>query len=181
MINQLNSIAAFETVLMRLSIRHKQFIYQIARLDYRIFKKLVMLETVNNLILNEEQNVKSLNAAIIAAGKGKISDKLTIWKVKAEYKLFKLHIRKSKIDVVKLIINQSKLEQLKQALASLEEDILSIESQKQSILPLVNEAENEIKVENMFTFWEKARHLKEQNPVNKSIKTYLKEVYPMAS
>ena len=181
MIHSIHSIAAFETVLLKLFLKQKQFIYQIARLEYRIYKKLAMLEIVNALIVEEEQNIKSLDTATLAAGEGKVSEKLTVWKVKAEYKLFKLNIRKSKIDVVKLIINQSRLEQLKQALTSLEKDILNIESQKQSVLPLSNDSENELEIGNMFAFWKKSQQLKEQNPINQSVKTYLKEVYQMAS
>ena len=180
MLNQLNSIPAIETVLMRLSIKQKQLIYQIARLDYKIFKSLAMLEKVNFLIAEEEQNIKSLDAAIKAAGEGKVAEKLIVWKIKAEYKLFKLSIRKNKIDPIKIIINQSKLQQHRQALESVEKDILAVEAQIQNLSPLVNEDKKEIG-ENMFSFWEKARHLKEQEPVNQSIKTYLNQVYQIAS
>jgi len=160
MTHPLTSIAAIETVLMRLSIRQKQFIYQIARLDYGIFKKLAMLEIVNSLIIEEEQNIKSLNAAIIAAGKGKISEKLTVWKVKAEYKLFKLNLRKSKIDPIKLILNQSKLEQLKKALTCLEIDISMLMAQKQNVSPIFQENhKDETLNENIFTFFEKKRSI----------------------
>jgi len=127
--NPLTSIPAIETVLIRLSIKLKQLIYQIARLDYRIFKRLSMLEKVDNLIAEEVQNIKSLDAAIKAAGKGKVAEKLIAWKVKAEYKLFKLNIRKNKIDLVKIIINQSKLQQHQEALISIENDIKTWEGQ----------------------------------------------------
>jgi len=182
MIHSLNSIPAIETVLIRLSIRQKQFIYQITRLDYRIFKKLAMLEIVKNLILEEEQNIKSLNAAIIAARKGKISEKLTFWKVKAEYKLFKLNLRKSKIDPVKLILDQSKLEQLKQALASLEIDISYVIAQKQNFSPAIEENhKDETLNENIFTFFEKTKQIMDNDPVKQSIKIHLKNALKMAS
>jgi len=133
MLNQLPSLAAIETVLMKLNMKQKQLIYQIARLEYRIYKSLLKLNDVNELIMEEEQNIKSLNDAIQAAGKGKVAEKLMVWKVKAEYKLFKLNLRKNKIDITKLIINQSKLEQAKQALITLEADIAKIKIQKQNL------------------------------------------------
>jgi len=178
--NPLTSIPAIETVLIRLSIKLKQLIYQIARLDYRIFKRLAMLEKVDDLIVEEVQNIKSLDAAIKAAGKGKVTEKLIAWKVKAEYKLFKLNIRKNKIDLVKIIINQSKLQQHKEALISIENDIKTLEAQKQKLSPPINEDKKETG-ENIFIFWEKARQLKEQDPLHRSIKAYLNEVFQMAS
>ncbi len=122
--------SSIENVLMKLTFKKKNFIYTIARLEYRIWNALTMLETVNNLIAEEEENITSINAALAASGKGKVTDKLTVWKIKAEYKLFKLHLRKNKIDVVKILINQSKLEQAKQALIVLEKDIADVEKQK---------------------------------------------------
>ena len=181
MIHQLTSMAVIETVLMKLMIKQKKFIYQIARLDYRIFKSLAKLEVVNALIIEEEQNIKSLDAAIKAAGEGKIAEKLIVWKIKAEYKLFKLNLRKNKIDIAKLIFNQSKLEQLKQALIALETDIAHIETQKQSFAPAERESKIETNHESIFTFWEKAKRLKEQDPINQSVSAYLKEAFRMAS
>jgi len=180
MLNQLTSISVIETILMGLTIKQKQLIYQIARLDYRIFKGLAMLEKVNALIADEEQNIKSLEAAIKAAGEGKVAEKLIVWKVKADYKLFKLNIRKNKIDPIKIIINQSKLQQHHHALESVEKDIIALEAQIQKLSPQVNEDKIETGL-NMFTFWEKARQLKEQEPVNQSIKAYLNQVYQIAS
>ena len=178
--NSLTSISAIETVLIRLSIKQKQLIYQIARLDYRIFKRLAMLEKVDALIAEEEENIKLLGVAIQATGKGKVAEKLIAWKVKAEYKLFKLNIRKNKIDLVKIIINQSKLQQHREALISIENDIKTLEGQKRKLSPQVNEVKKATG-EDMFIFWEKARQLKEQDPVHQSIKAYLKEVFQMAS
>jgi len=174
MINQITSISAIETVLMRLSLRQKQLIYQIARLDYRIFKSLALLETVNVLINDEEHNIKSLDAAIKAAGEGNVSKKLTAWKIKAEYKLFKLHLRKNKIDPTKIIINQSKLGQHQQALIALEKDIANIKVQKQVLTPIIEK--KEIKNESILTFWQKSHQLQEQNPVNQSIRDFLKDL-----
>jgi len=176
----LTSIPAIETVLMRLTIKQKQLIYQIARLDYRIFKSLAMLEKVEALIAEEKQNIKSLDAAIEGAGEGKVAEKLIVWKVKAEYKLFKLNIRKNKIDPIKIIINQSKLQQHRQALESVEKDILTFKEQIQKLSPQVNEDKKEIG-ENVFSFWEKARQIKEQEAVHQSIKAYLNQVYQIAS
>ncbi len=176
----LTSIPAIETVLMRLTIKQKQLIYQIARLDYRIFKSLAMLEKVDALIAKEGQNIKSLNAAIKAAGEGRVAGKLILWKVKAEYKLFKLNIRKNKIDPVKIIINQSKLQQHRRALESVEKDIIAFETQIQKLSPQVNENKKETG-ENIFSFREKARQLKEHEPVNQSIKAYMNRVYRTAS
>ena len=165
---------ATETILMKLTIKQKQLIYQIARLDYRIFKSLAMLETVNVLVNEEEQNIKSLDAAIIAAGEGKVSEKFTIWKVKAEYKLFKLRLRRNKIDPTKIIINQSKLVQHQQALVALEKDIANIKTQKQVLTPVIEE--KEVNNDSMLTFWLKSQQLQEQNLINQSIRGFLKDL-----
>ncbi len=180
MINSLTSIAAIETVLMRLTIKQKQFIYQIARLEYRIYKNLLKWNEVNAIIAEEEQNIKSLNAAIRAAGKGKVAEKLVIWKTKAENKLFKLNLRKNKIDIAKVVINQSKLEQIKHALIALEKDISEIEEQKQRFSVEITENKNEMPNNSIFESWEKIRQTNEENPVNKSIKAFLKESLLMA-
>ncbi len=180
MLYKLTSIPVIETVVMRLVMKQKQLIYQIARLDYRIFKSLAMLEKVDALIAEEEQNIKSLDVAIKATGEGKVAGKLIAWKVKTEYKLFKLNIRKNKIDPIKIIINQSKLQQHRQALESVEKDILDLEAQIQRLSPQVNEDKKEVG-ENMFAFWEKARQLKEQDPVHQPIKAYLNRVFQIAS
>ncbi len=179
--NQMGSIASIETVLMKLTIKQKQLIYQIARLDYGIFKKMARLKVVNVLIEEEEENIKSLDAAVKAAGKGKVSDKLSIWKVKAEYKLFKLNLRKNKIDVIKLILNQSKLEQTKHALVSLELDIEHIKAQKQKHLPVILKNKDFIEIENLFPLWESTQAIKEKNTINQSINVYLKQKLQMAS
>ena len=180
MLHKLTSIPAIESVLIRLAMKQKQLIYQIARLDYRIFKSLAMLEKVDALIAEEEENIKSLSVAIKATGEGKVAEKLIAWKVKAEYKLFKLNIRKNKIDPVKIIIKQSKFQQHRQALESVEKDILALETQIQKLAPELNENKNEIG-ENMLKLWEKARQFNEQGPVNKSIKAYLDQVFKIAS
>ncbi len=179
MLNQSTFTAVSETVLMRLTIKQKKFIYQIARLDYRISKSLALPEVVNLKISEEEQNIKSLNAAIIAAGKGKVVEKLITWKTKAEYKLFKLMLRKNKIDIVKLIVNQSKLNQLKQALTVLEADIENFK--KQLYTPSIKESKVELKEENIFNFYERAINVKENKPFNLSVKAYLNEVFKIAS
>jgi len=181
MLNQLPSLAAIETVLMKLNMKQKQLIYQIARLEYRIYKSLLKLNDVNELIMEEEQNIKSLNDAIQAAGKGKVAEKLMVWKVKAEYKLFKLNLRKNKIDITKLIINQSKLEQAKQALITLEADLAEIIVQKQNFSKKIKEIKTVISKGINYEYWERLKQRNEENPINQSIKTYLKENFKMAS
>jgi len=178
---QLTSIAAIETVLNRLTIKQKQFIYQIARLEYRIYKSLLKWNEVNSLISEEEQNLKSLNAAIQAAGKGKVAEKLLTWKTKAEYKLFNLNLRKNKIDITKVVINQSKLEQTKLALITLGKDIAEIEKQKEHFSDKIIENKISIPNNSIFESWEKFRQTNEENPINKSINAFLKENLLMAS
>lgn len=179
--NSLTSIAAIETVLMRLTIKQKQFVYYIARLEFRIYKSLLKWEEVNGLIVEEELNIISLNAAIQVAGKGKVAEKLLTWKTKSEYKLFKLNFRKNKIHITKVIINQSKLDQIRQALIDLEMDIREIELQKQrfSFVTVIDKIE--IPKNSAFESWEKFKQTNEENPVNKSIRTFLKENLLMAS
>jgi len=178
MINSLTSVTTIETVLMKLTLKQKLFIYQIARLDYRIFKSLLKLEEVEILITEEEKNLRSVNAAIEAAGEGKIKDKLLVWKTKTEYKLFKLNLRKNKIDVVKLVLNQSKLEQLKQALSALNDDIAKIKGQKKN---LTMDNNKEITPSNALINWNKMKEMDDQNPVNQSIKIVLQQHFKMAS
>ncbi len=181
MTNSLTSIAAVETVLMRFAIKQKLFIYRIARLEYRIYKSLLKWNEVNALINDEEQNIKSLNAAITAAGKGKVAEKLLIWKTKAEYKLFKFNLRKNKTDITKLIINQSKLEQTNQALASLEKDLAQLEIQKQQFSVVITENKYDIPKKGIFESWENFRQANEENPINKSVRAFIKENLLMAS
>jgi len=178
MINSLTSVTTIETVLMKLTLKQKLFIYQIARLDYRIFKSLLKLEEVEILITEEEKNLRSVNAAIEAVGEGKIKDKLLVWKTKTEYKLFKLNLRKNKIDVVKLVLNQSKLEQLKQALSALNDDIAKIKGQKKN---LTMDNNKEITPSNALINWNKMKEMDDQNPVNQSIKIVLQQHFKMAS
>jgi len=179
MINSLTSVTTIETVLMKLTLKQKLFIYQIARLDYRIFKSLLKLEEVEILITEEEKNLRSVNAAIEAAGEGKIKDKLLVWKTKTEYKLFKLNLRKNKIDVVKLVLNQSKLEQLKQALSALNTDMIKIEGQMKNLIIMDNN--KEITPSNALINWNKMKEMDDQNPVNQSIKIVLQQHFKMAS
>ncbi len=181
MLHKLTSAAALETVLMRLTMKQKQFIYQIARLEYRIYAALMKLKTVNALIEEEKENIASLNAAIAASGKGKVADKLIIWKTKAVYKLFKYNLRKNKIDLTKLILNQSKIEQLKQALSTLEMDLQEIKNQEQNFNNVAEENKIVPAIESVFNFYEKLKLEQEENPINKSIKAYLKENLKMAS
>ncbi len=174
-----NLFSPIENALMKLTFKQKNFIYTIARLEYRIWKALTKLEIVNTLIAEEQDNINSLNAAIPAAGKGKVADKLMIWKTKAEYKLFKLNLRKNKIDVTKIIINQSKLEQTRQALIALEKDIANIEVQKPRFAETIKENKPELRYTSVFNSWERLSD--EENPVHQSIKAYLKEYFKMAS
>ena len=180
MLHKLTS-TAFENVMMKLTMKQKQFIYQIAKLEYRIQTALMKLENVTILIREEEENISSLKAAIEAAGKGKVTDKLMIWKTKAEYKLFKLNLRKSKIDLIKLAINQSKLGQLKQALASLEKDITGLEAQGKALTTNVKEVEISAKNDGLITLLKRSQRLNEQDPINQSIREFLKEALKMAS
>ncbi len=175
-----NLLSPIENTLMKLTFKQKDFIYTIARLEYRIWKALTKLEIVNTSITEAEGNIASLNAAIAAAGKGKVADKLMAWKTKAEYKLFKLNLRKNKIDVVKLVINQSKLEETKQALITLEADIEKIEMRKESIIT-VKEKKTVLNKEIIFESWNSNRQTKEENPLNQSIKAFLKANLKMAS
>ncbi len=181
MINSLTSIAAVENVIMKLTMKQKLFIYQIARLEYRIYKSLSKLNEVNLLIAEEEQNLISINAAIIAAGEGKVVDKLIVWKTKAEHKLFKLNLRKKKIDVVKLVINQSKLEQTKIALTALEMSLAWVEKQSLNLTPVIEENKQQLNSESIFTSWQKSKQSEEENPINQSIKAFIKENFKMAS
>lgn len=174
-----NLLPSIENALMKLTFKQKDFIYTIARLEYRIWKALTKLEIVNSLIHEEQDNIASLNAAIAAAGKGKVADKLLAWKTKAEYKLFKLNLRKNKIDVTKIIINQSKLEQSKQALIVLEKDIVKIEVQKPHFVEIIKGTKLALASSGIFNSWERLND--EVNPVHLSIKAYLKEHFKMAS
>jgi len=174
-----NQLTAIENALMKLTFKKKNFIYTIARLEYRIWKALTKFEIVNDLIVEELDNITSLNAAIAAAGKGKVADNLIAWKIKAEYKLFKLNLRKNKIDVVKLVINQSKLEQIKQALIALEANIEKIEIQKPNFVEIIQSSKPALPYSKVFNSWERLNV--EENPVHHSIKAYLKERFKMAS
>jgi len=182
MINSLTSIAAIENVLMKLKMKQKLFIYQIARLEYQIYKSLFKLNEINLLIAEEEQNLISLISAIKAAGEGKVADKLIAWKTKAEYKLFKLNLRKRKIDVVKIVINQSKLEQYKLALEEINKTIQGVENQEVIINKSKEVSCNVIqnKVDRSME-WEKIIFNKHPNPINQSIDNYLQKVFKMAS
>ena len=95
------TIKNMDFVLEKLIHKQKLFTYQIAKLEYKIYVGLIKLEQVNLLINNTETNIISLNAAILAAGEGEVANKLIVWKTKEEYRLFKYHLRKNKIDVIK--------------------------------------------------------------------------------
>ncbi len=141
------NIKNVDFVLEKLIHKQKLYTYQIAKLEYKIYVGLVKLEQVNLLINKMETNIKSLNAAIIASGDGEIKDKLVVWKIKAEYQLFKLGMRKNKIDVVKLILNQSKLEEVKQALIVVNQSIKvlqnpSLEETNIEYLPIATSNKN---------------------------------------
>ena len=172
---------AIENALIKLTFRQKQLIYQIARLDFRVYTTLARLDKLNGLIDEENKSISSLNSAIQAAGKGKVADKLNIWKEKAEYKLFRLNLRKSKIDLVKLLIDQSKLEQLKQALISLGRTLEEIKKQNQvaekpiAFVPLRPGANG------LYEFYIKEKGLTHDNPLQQSIRDYLKNHLKMAS
>jgi len=182
MLNKLPTISAIETVLMKLTIKQKQFIYQIARLEYSIYKRLSKWKEIEILISTEEKNIKSLNSAINAAGEGSVAEKLLVWKAKAEHKLFKLNLRKNKIDIPKLILNQSKLEQLKQALISIEADIKQIISQKETLYPVIKIGSvSETNNKDLFASWKMQKDIEKENLLTKSIAAFLKENLKMAS
>ena len=183
MTRQLTSITALENVLIKLIIRQKQIIYQIARLDYRIIKSLTALDKVNALILDEEKNLQSLEAAIAAAGEGKVMQKLLTWKVKAEYKLFKLQIRKNKIDITKIILNQAKLEQLKQALTSVEKDMANLNAQRPALEIKVETEEEKVEKikESLSIFCFMPQQLIVKDPAGHSVNEFLKGALKQAS
>ncbi len=181
MLNSLTHIAAFETVLIKFTLKQKQFIYQIARLEYRIYKSLTILSEVNALIVEEEKNLKSLNAAIKAAGEGKVAEKLTIWKTKAGYKLFKLNLRKNKIDITKVVLNQSKLEQLKQALIALENDIKAIEDQKPNVVPSLITDKKEVEKIDASTTLESVNKFIQKSSITHSLELNIEDKLKMAS
>ena len=175
-----NHLTAIENALMKLTFKQKNFIYTIARLEYRIWKALTKLEIVNKLIIEERENITSLNAAIAAAGKGKVADKLTVWKTKADYKLFKLNLRKSKIDVPKIIINQSKLAQTKAALKSINSDILEFEKQQFKSNSFIASTITNYTTENtLFNDWQKHQH--QNASIKASLTKYFNEALKMAS
>ncbi len=182
MLKKLSTIPAIETVLMKLIMKQKQFIYQIARLEYRIYKGLSKWNELEILISTEERNIKSLIAAIKAAGEGSVAEKLLIWKAKAEHKLFKLNLRKNKIDIPRLILNQSKLKQLKKALISLETDIKEIISQKESFYPVIKiENVSETNYKDLFAGRKMQKDIEKENLLTKSIAEFLKANLKMAS
>ena len=135
----------------------------------------IKLEIVETKIAEETQNLASLNQAIAAAGKGKVGEKLMAWKMKAEYKLHKLQLRKEKIDIAKLIINQSKLTQHREALITLEQGIASINMQLETAKPIEKIEKVEVTTQTadlLFTYWKKAQ---EPSPLSISIAQYLKD------
>ncbi len=175
--NQLT--ASIENTLMKLTFKQKNFIYTIARLEYRIWNALTKLEIVNKLIKEEQSNIISLNAAITAAGKGKVADKLIVWKTKAEYKLFKLNLRKNKIDVVKIIINQSKLAQTKQGLKAIEADILEFKKQQFKSNSIIETTITDNASNTLFNDWQKHQH--QNASIKASLSKYFNEALKMAS
>ena len=130
MLPVISSLAAFETIFFKLNFKRKKLAYEEARLEYRIFDALAKLEKVNLALHEEESNLASLAKAIEACGEGKIKEKLMVWKTKSEYKLFKINLRKIKIDVIKLACNQSKLEQAKAELKVVENDLTELKNQE---------------------------------------------------
>ena len=126
--NITGAIKNIDFVLEKLIHKQKLFIYQIAKLEYKIYVGLIKLEQVDLLINATETNIISLNAAILAAGEGEVAKKLLAWITKEGYRLFKYKLRKNKIDVIKLVINQSKLEEVKQALITVNQAIDALQS-----------------------------------------------------
>ena len=126
MADNINFSPLLETIIFKLTFRQKKYIYEIARLEYKIWLALSKLAIVDNLIEEERNTINSIKAAIKAAGEGRIAEKLSSWLVKAEYKLFKLQLRKNKIDIARLLVNQSKLGQIRAALIIVEQQIEKI-------------------------------------------------------
>ena len=137
------SLPLLETALFKLNFKKKKFIYEIARLEYRTWLALTKLSHVEELIKQEGEYLASLQAALKVVGEGKLAAQLNVYIIKTEYKLFKLQIRKNKIDIAKLLCNQSKLGQLKQALLVLETDIEDVE-EKISLLKPVSPTDIEV-------------------------------------
>ena len=131
------NIKNFDFILIKLIHKQKLFLYQIARLDYKIWVALLKLESVNKLISTSEANIYSLNNSLAVAGNGEVYNKLKVWKTKEEYNLFKLQLRKNKIDVCKLVINQSKLRQTKEALLIIDKLIADLQKQSTQNQPII--------------------------------------------
>ncbi len=133
MLPKLTDKADFQIVLTKLIYKQKQYLYQIAKLEYRIFISLFKLNEVNEKIIKEEANMLSIKNALIVVGEGEVREKLKTWEIKAEYKLFRLHLRKSKINIAKIVLNQSKLLEISKALKVVENTINEIENQEKLI------------------------------------------------
>jgi len=103
--------------------------YQKSRLLFRTERTILKLEKIVAAIsLIKKKNV-DLSNAINAIDDGELKDQLKIQKIKAEYKLFLLQVRKNKVNVTKIILNQSKLNELEVIVLNLITTITNIESQ----------------------------------------------------
>ena len=179
--NQQTSANNFGDALLKLSFRQKQLICQAARLEFRIFVTITRLNALNEKIAEEEKNILSLTNAIHAAGESKVAEKLRTWKVKAEYKLFRLNLRKSKIDIIKLAINQSKLEQARQALIALEKDLEKINTQQQAMEKPMQSQPALPPVVGLFEFYMKEKKTQYEKPIHQSVRSYIEDYLKMAS
>ena len=181
MLPTINSIAT-ETAKMKLILKQKKFQYEIVRLEYKIFLAVTKLDNVNFSISESEETIVSLNASISVSGKGKVMEKLVRWKTKEEYKLFKLHLRKAKIDVCKIVINQSKLSQTKEALLVVEKSIETLNPTEEKTKELTTSISYTSITPLDHLFFHPQDFIKNKNnPLSKSIDEYLRKALKMAS
>ena len=181
MLTKTTSLPALENALFKFNFKKNKFIYEIARLEYKIWLALSKLETVTALIKEEEENIESLRNAIAAAGNGKVAEKLISWQTKAEFKLFKLNLRKNKINITKLIQNQSKLGQTREALIVIQKDITDVEKQIliAKVPVVVNTVANNESGRILFETWNK--FLQQKDPVMTTIDQYVRGYLKIAS
>ena len=175
-------ITALKEALLKFFLRKKKSEYDIARLEYRILANISRFEKVNAMIAQETENIASLEAAIKVAGIGKVGNKLMIWKEKSVQKLFKLNLRKDKISVAKIVINQSKLNGARQALIEINNSIQNLESQiSEAAQPLAEAKGAAAPGEAIFKLWEKTKIDNHHNPIKDSINEHLNKFLKMAS
>ncbi len=144
--NMNNTDSLNKAVVEILNKKLKSKEYQKSCLLFRTERTILKLEKIEAAIGLIKKNKNDLSTAINAIEDGELKDQLKILKVKAEYKLFLLEIRKNKVNITKIIINQSKLNELDAILLILKTHIREVELQLINIeTPLpVKEHENDI-------------------------------------